>query len=304
MKDWPSISIVIPSYNSKKTIVQCLNSVLNQSHKEIVQVVVVDSSDDGTDEIIREFFPNVKLIALRDKTLAGASRNIGVKATNSEYIAFTDSDCIVDHYWIENVLRRMKSGDYDAVGGAILNGTPESLSGTLGYLNEFSFYLPQRRSEYVDTLATANVCYRRCIFDSHQFMETLPAGQDTVFHWSLIDNGEKLFFDSAVKITHLNRTRFLTVLKHQRQLGGGAGTARILMKRDLLLVQYPILCMLALPWVRILRMYRRLFLLDKDLWRKVTLFFPVSLIIAYSWSFGFFRSLMKHRKINSGIRKS
>ena len=293
MKDCPSISIVIPSYNSKKTIIQCLNSVRNQSYKGPFKVIVVDSSDDGTDEIIKEFFPSVKLIHLGEKTLAGAARNIGVKATNSEYIAFTDTDCIVDHYWIDNILRRMENGDYDAVGGAILNGTPESWSGTLGYLNEFSFYLPQRKSRCVDALATANACYRRSIFNSHQFMKTLTAAQDTVFHWSLIDDGKKLFFDQSVKITHLNRKGFRTVLKHQRQLGAGAGLARILMKRDLFLVKYPILCISLLPWIRILRMYQRVFLHDKDLWRKVTLFFPLSLIIAYSWSLGFCKSLLK-----------
>lgn len=296
MKDCPSISIIIPSYNSKKTITQCLNSVLNQSYEEIDQVVVVDSSDDGTDEIIKEFFPSVKLIHLRERTLAGAARNIGVGATNSEYIAFTDTDCIVDYYWIENIIRRVTNGDYNIVGGVIANGTPESLSGTLGYLNEFSFFLPQRKSRFVNALATANVCYRRCIFHSHQFMKNLFAGEDTVFHWKLIDSGEKMFFDQSVQITHINRKGFLNVLKHQRQLGAGAGIARIFMKRDLLLIKYPILCMLLLPWIRILRMYRRVFLNDTILWRKVTLFSPLSLIIAYSWSLGFCKSLLKYKK--------
>ena len=141
MEGLPSISIIIPSYNSKKTIMQCLNSVLNQSYKGIDQVIVVDSSDDGTDEVIKDFFPSVKLIHLREKTLPGAARNIGAGATNSEYIAFTDTDCIVDYYWIENILHRMENGGHDAVGGVILNGTPESWSGTLGYLNEFTYVL-------------------------------------------------------------------------------------------------------------------------------------------------------------------
>jgi glycosyltransferase involved in cell wall biosynthesis len=296
MKSYPSISIVIPSYNSKKTIIQCLNSVLNQSHEGVEQVVVVDSSDDGTNEIIKEFFPGVKLIHLRERTLAGAARNIGVRATNSEYIAFTDTDCIVDHYWIENILLRMENRDIDVVGGAILNGTPESWSGTLGYLNEFSFYLPQIKSGFVDAFATANACYRRSIFNSHQFMETLPAAQDTVFHWSLIDGGKKLFFDQTVKIKHMNRKGFGAVLRHQRQLGGGAGIARVMMKRDLFLVKHPIFSILLLPWIRILRMYRRVFFNDINLWRKVTPFFPLSLIIAYSWSLGFFKSLLKYKK--------
>ena len=291
---FPSVSVIIPSYNSKRTITRCLNSVLNQSYRGAYEVIVVDSSDDGTDEIIRYFFPSVKLVHLEKRTLAGGARNIGVRISNSQYIAFTDTDCISDHYWVENIIRRMESGKYDAVGGPIINGTPESLSGTLGYLNEFSFYLPQKKSRFVDELATANVCYRRCIFDSHHFLDDLFAGQDTVFHWSIIDAGNKLFFDQTARITHMNKKGFMNVLRHQRQLGRGAGTARIVMKRDLFLLKYPIISILVLPWVRVLRVYRRLFLTHKKLWKRSALFFPLSHIIASIWSLGFFRSLSNH----------
>jgi glycosyltransferase involved in cell wall biosynthesis len=272
--------------------------VINQSYNRVDKVIVVDSSDDGTDEIIRHSFPSVKLICLKKRTLAGAARNIGVRAANSEYIAFTDSDCIVDYYWVENMMRRMENGNYDVVGGAIINGTPESISGTLDYLNEFSFFMPEIKSGYVDALATANVCYRRWIFDSNHFMESLLAGQDTVFHWSLIDGGIKLFFDQTVKIVHMNRKGFMNVLKHQRQLGGGAGLARIVMKRDLLLVKFPFISIIVLPWIRVLKTYKRVFFNNKKIWKKVWLFFPLSLIIAYSWSSGFFSSLLTYNPKN------
>ena len=267
MKNYPSISIVIPSYNSRKTIIQCLNSVLNQSYRNIEEVIVVDSSDDGTDNLIRELFPSVKLVHFTKKTLPGATRNIGVKAVRSEYIAFTDTDC-----------------------------TPESISGTLGYLNEFSFYLPEIKPGFVNGLATANVCYRKCVFDKQQFPENHFAGEDTVFHWTMMDNGINLLFDPTVRVVHMNRTGFMNVLKHQRKIGEGAGLARIIRKRDVLLIKYPIFSILLLPWIRILRMYRRIFLNDKNMLIKVTPFFPLSVIIAYSWSLGFFKSLLKYKK--------
>jgi glycosyltransferase involved in cell wall biosynthesis len=227
MKNHDSISIVIPSYNSKQTINECLNSVLNQSYQGIQEVIVVDSSDDGTDEMVRNLFPNVKLIHLNEKTLPGAARNVGVLATNSEYIAFTDTDCIADYDWVENLMRRMKETNSVALGGAIINGTPESISGTLGYLSEFSFFLPERRSGFAKRLATANVCYKRSIFDEHKFIETHFAGEDTTFHWTILNNGGKLFFDQKVKITHKNRKGFVNILKHHHKLGEGAGIARI-----------------------------------------------------------------------------
>ena len=79
MKSHSSISIVIPSYNSKQTINQCLNSVLNQSYQGIQEVIIVDSSDDGTDDVIRQLFPSVKLIHLPKKTFPGAALNMGVR---------------------------------------------------------------------------------------------------------------------------------------------------------------------------------------------------------------------------------
>lgn len=295
MKKNPSISVIIPSYNSKGTITECLDSVLNQSFQGTYDVIVVDSSNDGTDEIIRKSFPMVKLIHLDKKTLPGAARNIGAMATDSEYVAFTDTDCIADYYWIENLINRLKSGNYNAIGGPLLNGTPESISGTLGYFNEFSFFLPDKPSGFVTCLATANVCYKRSLFENLQFFEKHFAGEDTVFHWSIIENGGKLFFDPNIKVTHLNRTGFINVLKHQKKIGEGAGFARIFMKRDLLLIKHPLVSIFALPWVRLLRMYLRVFSYNSKLLIKTILFLPLSFLIAFSWSLGAIQSILKYR---------
>lgn len=295
MKNKHSIGIIIPSYNSKKTIVQCLNAVLTQSYKKPYKVIVVDSSEDGTDEIIKKMYPQVNLIHIPQKTLPGAARNIGVQEFDSEYVAFTDTDCIVDHNWIKNILKRMREGGYEAIGGVIANGTPESISGTLGYLNEFSFYLPGTRSGTVEGLATANVSYKTGVFREQKFIESHFAGEDTIFHYSIIDNGGKLFLDNQIKVIHKNRKGFINVLRHQRKIGEGAGVARIVMNRDLLLVQNPILCILVLPWIRMARMLWRIFLIDKHLWKKTMLFSPLSLLIAYFWSIGFLHSVLNKK---------
>lgn len=79
MNNHASVSIVLPSYNSKQTINQCLNSILNQSYQGINEVIIVDSSDDGTDDLIRQLFPSLKLIHLSKKTFPGAALNIGVR---------------------------------------------------------------------------------------------------------------------------------------------------------------------------------------------------------------------------------
>ncbi|MFO7665571.1 MAG: glycosyltransferase [Desulfobacterales bacterium] len=300
MKKQNIIDIIIPSYNSKKTIIQCLESVFKQSYKNTYKVIVVDSSNDGTDEIIRKFFPQVHLIYLDKQTYPGAARNIGVQECFSKYIGFTDTDCIVDYYWIDRIIARMTENQCDAVGGSVINGTPYSIIGTLGYFNEFSAFMPGMKSGFVKATATANVCYKKDIFKNQMFIESSFAGEDTVFHWTILENGGSLFFDPSIKVTHLNKTGMKNVLQHQLRIGQGAGKARILLKKDLVLIHFPVLCILILPWIRFLRMQKRIFHYDKTIWKKVLFFSPLSFLISYSWCIGFFRSVKtnQHRKNN------
>jgi len=295
MKKPNLIDIIIPSYNSRNTIIECIRSVLNQSYKTPYKVIVVDSSSDGTDKIIAKYFPAVNLIHIEKKTFPGAARNVGVREAFSEYVAFTDTDCVVDYYWIERIIERMKSYNYDAVGGSILNGTPDSITGTLGYLNEFSSFMPAMKPGFVTATATANVCYKRKLFQNQQFIDSSFAGEDTVFHWTILENGGNLFFDPEIKVTHLNKTGLKNILKHQLRIGEGAGLARTVMKKDPVLVHYPILCILVLPWIRLLRMNKRIFLNDKKLWKKM-IYFPLSLLISYSWCIGFYRSIKTNNR--------
>ena len=272
-----------------------MNSALHQSYKKPYEIIVVDSSDDGTDKLIKSVFPFLKLVHLNKKTLPGPARNIGAREAQSVYVAFIDTDCIADYQWIENIMQRMKISDYDSVGGVIQNGTSKSISGTLGYLNEFSFSVPGTKSGSVTAIATANVCYKREIFNDLQFSDFHFAGEDTAFHWSILDMGGKLFFDNNIKITHINRMGFLNVLRHQKKMGEGAAVARIQMKKDLFLIQNPIISILILPVIRLFNMYLRLFKADKILFLKNSIFAPISFIIALSWSAGFFSMARKHK---------
>ena len=92
------VDIIIPVYNSKNFILQTLKSVIRQTYKNWRIVLVDDNSNDGTNEIIRNFINNNinkrKIIFIKNKKNKGQaySRNLALKYCNSEYIAFIDSD--------------------------------------------------------------------------------------------------------------------------------------------------------------------------------------------------------------------
>ena len=102
------VSITIPTYNNKKTIRKTLESVKNQSYKNI-EIVIIDShSNDGTLDIIKEF-KNVKVYQY-EGTLLGA-RGIGVSKAKGEFIALVDSDHILEKKTIETAVKLMNKFD-------------------------------------------------------------------------------------------------------------------------------------------------------------------------------------------------
>ncbi|MGC8742907.1 MAG: glycosyltransferase family 2 protein [Verrucomicrobiia bacterium] len=115
------ISIITPVYNNRETISDCINSVLNQSYKDIEYIIVDGCSDDGTIEVIKNN-PNIgriKLISDRDKGLYDAI-NKGIKLSTGEIIGFLHSDDLYgNNYIVEKVVNILKQNEIDGIYGDI-----------------------------------------------------------------------------------------------------------------------------------------------------------------------------------------
>jgi len=102
----PYISIIIPVYNSEMFISRCLNSILNQSIKEIEVLIVDDVSTDKSEQIILKYkkkYQCIKYFKLKEKSGAGGARNIGVKNAKGKFISFIDSDDWADSTMLEKL---------------------------------------------------------------------------------------------------------------------------------------------------------------------------------------------------------
>ncbi|MGI9065020.1 MAG: glycosyltransferase [Pyrinomonadaceae bacterium] len=288
----PIVTVIVPCYNSELTIRDCLNAITNQQTSVKFDVVVVDSSSDQTARIVESEFPSVRMIRLTERTFAGAARNIGIRATQAPFCLMIDSDCIARPDLIDRVVERHGQGEYAAVGGSVRNGTPNSLSGWIGYLMEFKELMPGTPMRLVKNVPTGNAAYRRGIFERHgYFDDDLWLTEDLLFNWKLHSAGEKLLFDPAIEVTHLNRTGWRSVLSYQVSLGRTSVTAR---KRGKglgfpggdLALRYPILIPL-MPFTRLLRAAAWLAAYDRKGLLIFLLVWPMYLLAAGFWSFGF-----------------
>lgn len=103
------ISVVIPLYNKKDSIVRALDSVLNQTVLPDEIIVVDDGSTDGSDKVVNEF--NHHLVTLIHQKNGGVSvaRNMGIDTAKQEWIAFVDADDVWKPDYLEEIAYLAKS---------------------------------------------------------------------------------------------------------------------------------------------------------------------------------------------------
>lgn len=219
-------SVVIPSYNSRGTIRPCLESVLSQATTVPYEVVVADSSSDGTDDLVRDSFPEVRLLHSPERLSCGAARGVAIRQARGEFVLLVDTDCVVPPDWVERMVAALREHRADGVCGSIENGTPWSLSGTVGYLLEFFRFLgPRGRARPSAFLVGGNSAYRRSLFEHAGFPDR-NAGDDFDFSSRLARQGRKLLVVPGIAITHRNKTGIGRVLRYQYALGRAAGRYR------------------------------------------------------------------------------
>ena len=104
MKNDIRFSIIIPNYNKGIYVEECLNSVVNQTLKNIEIIFIDDGSTDNSIDIVKKY-SNIKLLQT-NRLQAGGARNLGIKNASGEYIVFLDSD---DYLTNNNVLEKLSN---------------------------------------------------------------------------------------------------------------------------------------------------------------------------------------------------
>lgn len=113
-------SVILVTYNRKLLLKECLNSLFNQNFGKEYEIIIIDNcSSDGTGEVIKkEYNKKVKLITNPTKLSLVACKNLGLKMSSGDMIAFIDDDCVTSNNWLEVIENSLDN--YDSVGGPVL----------------------------------------------------------------------------------------------------------------------------------------------------------------------------------------
>jgi len=212
LADYPSISIIIPVKNRPVEIVACLDSLsqLIYPSEKLEIIVVDDASTDNTPHCISKY--PVRLIALKENKQASFCRNLAAREAEGTILAFIDSDCLADPFWLQDLIPAFKDSSLGAVGGMVDAYFKESaLDRYEEVRSSLIMGLRDRRSlkdEKFFYVPSCNLLVRRNLFlDLGGFREELFVGEDVDFCWRLQDAGHHVEFRPVGRVFHKHRNR-------------------------------------------------------------------------------------------------
>lgn len=111
----PKVSVVVPVYNVERYLKQCLDSIINQSLKDIEIICVDDGSTDGCPAILALYAEKDSRIKIITKPNSGYGNtmNVGVSHATGEYLGIVESDDYIDEYMYETLYKLGKEHDLD-----------------------------------------------------------------------------------------------------------------------------------------------------------------------------------------------
>ena len=212
------ISIIIPCFNSQKTLGRCLQSVLASSFKDFEIILVNDGSNDKTTEIGKSF--PIKIIDLSKNQGAAVARNKGASLAKGRILLFLDSDIllkkdsltIVSDFFQKNPSISVLQGIYDR---KIASKNLFSIYKHYYHVYKFS------KIKGKTILSTSSFCLavKKEVFEKiGGFDNRFPArsaGEDVDLGLRLRKNGYPIFLERKLKVTHLKSYTFFSFIRSE-----------------------------------------------------------------------------------------
>lgn len=189
-------TVIIPVYNARPYLHECLDSVLAAADGSDVEILCVDDgSTDGSGEILAGYekrFPNFRVFAQENKGNA-AARNLALPHVRGEYLCFVDADDTVEPSYFIRLEEEARKTNADLV---FLNFRGSNGAGS--WLNEFRHKVPsvdgKKRMLVRLSPSTWSRIYRTEFFRGHSFTfpEHCLTGPDRVLHWKGVLRTERV----------------------------------------------------------------------------------------------------------------
>lgn len=208
------ISVIVPAFNSEKTIGACIQSILGQKCGESFELIVVDDgSKDSTSKKAKEF-RKARLVVQKNKGPASA-RNLGAAKAKGRIILFVDSDCIAEKDWLKEMTAPFKDWRVAGVQGTY-KSRQKAVVARYEQLRIMQRHEKMKEQESVDFIGSFSAAFRRKEFiKAGGFDEKykMASGEDTDLSFRLSEKGHKLVFAPKAVVWHTHPESLWKYLK-------------------------------------------------------------------------------------------
>lgn len=171
------VTIIVPIYNVEKYLKECIESIINQTYKNLEIILVNDGSTDDSLKICMNYKKKDNRIVIINKTNGGLSdaRNKGIDAANGKYICFVDSDDYISSAYIELLYNEARKNNTDIVlcGIKYVNDEKKILS-EYAYKKNFvksgkELLIDYYQENGVEVIVAWNKLYKRELFNTYRY---------------------------------------------------------------------------------------------------------------------------------------
>jgi len=280
----PEISVVMATRNAAAYVEQALESLAGQEAAPETEIIVADSSSDGTGHIIRSRFPKVRLLECNRSAPTPALLLDALRAAEGRIIVLTEPYCRFPSDWLQG-LRRAHDSEFAVIGGAVACADSAGLVDWACYFADYGAFLPAAPKRETPVLAGNHVSYKREVVA--QALGSMPDGfRKTFFHWDLGRQGARFLFDPELVIHWERRNGFGECMR--RFFCNGRDFAVTRSKR--IPQSERVLRLLTAPALPALLLYRRLrpVISQRGYTARVFLALPLVAAFVVVWSAGEF----------------
>ncbi len=191
------VSIIIPVYNSKEKLAECLESVVSQDYPELEVIIVDDCSTDGSLEICRDFEAKYPFLHVYTKENEGvsAARNYGLSKATGDFIQFADSDDKLYPSATSKLVERMQKDQSDLVIGGYWNENEEREilypDHVFSSRKQFMKAFPSLFTQFFIHVPW-NKLYRKQVLEGVSFPRDLSKGEDLLFNLQAISQSQRI----------------------------------------------------------------------------------------------------------------
>lgn len=223
----PFFSIIIPTYNRRKQLSNCLQSLsnLNYAPDRYEVIVVDDGSDKPIDDVIGSYRAKMNLTGVTQKNSGpAAARNAGALKARGEILAFTDDDCLPNPDWLRKLAIRFAKTSNCVIGGRTINILESNFYSFVSQLIVDVVYRHYNANPNdARFFASNNLAVPRQIFwKVGGFDPAFHASEDRDLCDRLLINGIRLIFAPEIVINHAHSLTFISFLKLHFDYGKGA----------------------------------------------------------------------------------